>query len=84
MSHSEEEDQKAKLAVTPDETTDTGFSETICRNAAEISTETSEFSKETEVPKKRTITMTEKGLEFRSAVKEKLARAANKNFHVLG
>ena len=28
------------------------------------------------------MTMTEKGLEFRSAVKEKLARAANENFHV--
>ena len=37
MSHSEKEDQKAKLAVTPNETTDTVFGETICRNAAEIS-----------------------------------------------
>ena len=69
------------MPLHPDETTDTGFSETICRNAAEISTETSEFSKETELPEKRTITIAEKGLEFRSAVKEKLARAANKNFH---
>ena len=51
MSHSEKEDQKAKLAVTPNETTDTVFSETICRNAAEISVETSEFSKETEFRK---------------------------------
>jgi len=78
MSHSEKEDQKAKLAIT----TDTGFNETICRNNAEISAETSEFSKNTELPEKRTITTTEKGLEFCFAVKEKLARAANKNFHV--
>jgi len=39
MNHLEMVDQKAKLAITPDEMTDTGFTETICENAAENSAE---------------------------------------------
>ena len=83
MSLSQNVEEKPKLGVSPDQlqTTDTGFSETTYENAKENSAETTEFSEETMESETRSRTMTEKGLEFHSAVKEKLARTANKNFH---
>ena len=76
MSLSQNVEEKAKLGVSPDQTTDTGFSETTYENATENSAETTEFSEETKESETRSRTLTEKGLEFHSAVKEKLARAA--------
>ena len=81
MSHSQNEEQKTKLDVPPDETTDTGLSETLAKNDVERREQTLEISKPEELSETCSRTMTEKGFEFRSAAKEKSARTANKVFH---
>ena len=84
MSRSQSSEQSAKPDAPPDETLDTGFSETWEQNTANIA---ENEAKSTEIPEKgeeletRFRTMTKKGFEFRSAVKEKSARAAFKIFH---
>ena len=82
MSLTQNVEEKAKLSVSsPDQTTDTGFSATTYENAAENSTETTKFSEETKESETRSRTKTGTELEFHSVVKEKLVRAASKNFN---
>ena len=84
MSQPQSSEQSAKPDAPPDETLDTGFSETWEQNTANIA---ENEAKSAEIPEKgeesetRFRTMTKKGFEFRSAVKEKSARTAFKIFH---
>ena len=83
MRQSQSSKQSTKTRAPPDESLDTGFSK-IWERAIDIAeneakgTEVSEKGEESET---RFRTMTEKGFEFRSAVKEKSARATFKVFH---
>ena len=84
MSQSQNSEQNTKPDAPPDETRDTGFSETWPLNTiniAENQAKVSEIPEKGEESETRFRTMTEKGFEFRSAVKEKSARAAFKIFH---
>ena len=84
MSQSQNGDQSSKPDAPPDETLNTGFSETWEQNTTNI---TENQAKSSEIPEKgeesetRFQTMTEKGFEFCSMVKEKSARTAFKIFH---
>ena len=84
MSQPQSSEQSAKPDDPPDETLDTGFSETWEQNTANIA---ENEAKGAEIPEKgeesetRFRTMTKKGFEFRSAVKEKSAKTAFKIFH---
>ena len=76
MSHSQN-------SATPDETRNTGLSETLAQSTETIppdQAEGSEISEKGDTSETRSRTMTEKGFEFRSAVKENSAKAANKSF----
>lgn len=76
MSQLHNREKSTKTDVPPDETLDTGFSETW-----ENTTDIAENKAKSEELETRFPTMIEKGFEFRSAVKEKSARAAFKIFH---
>ncbi|KAK2549567.1 hypothetical protein P5673_029954, partial [Acropora cervicornis] len=87
MSHAQNSEQKTKLGALPDETSDTGFSETsetFAQSKDAIPPDQAEGSKiyeKSELSETCSRTMSEKGFEFRSAVKENSAKAANKSFH---
>lgn len=83
MSQLQNSEKSTKTDVPPDETLDTGFSETWEHNTdiGENKAKSEEIPKKGEVSETSFRTMTEKGFEFRSAVKEKSARAAFKIFH---
>jgi len=81
MSQSDREFEKAKTADLEDETTDIGFSETLLSKNINA-TNVTNLNKASGACSR---TMTKKGLELRSVVKEKLRLAANKAFteHVI-
>ena len=84
MSQSQNSDQSAKPDDPPDETLDTGFRETWEQNTTNIPenrAKSLEIPEKGEEPETHFRTMTEKGFEFRSAVKEKSPRTAFKIFH---
>lgn len=66
----------------PDETVDTGFGEMFTQGTIKEQELTLEKSKPEDLPKQtRARAMTKKSLDFRSAMKEKSAKTANKCFH---
>ena len=83
MRQSQSSKQSAKTRTPPDETLDTGFSEIWepAINITENEVKGTEISEKGEESETRFRTMTKKGFEFRSAVKEKSARATFKVFH---
>ncbi len=81
MSQSKSSEQSAKTDAPPEETFDTGFSETWELHTTENEAKGTKITKKGEELETRFRAMTENGFEFRSAVKEKSARAAFKTFH---
>ncbi|PFX28327.1 hypothetical protein AWC38_SpisGene6945 [Stylophora pistillata] len=87
MSHPQSNEQKTKLGALPDETSDAGFgenSENFAQSKDAIAPDQAEGLKiyeKSEPSETRSRTMTKRGFEFHSAVKESSAKTANKNFH---
>ena len=84
LRQSQNSDQSAKPDAPPDETLDTGLRKTWEQNTTNIpenQAKSSEIPEKGEESETHFRTMTEKGFEFRSAVKEKSARTAFKIFH---
>lgn len=82
-SQSQNSEKNTKTDIPTDETLDTCFCETWEHNTdiSENEAKSEEIPKKGEVSETRFRTMTKKGFKFRSAVKEKAARAAFKIFH---
>ena len=84
MDNSQNAQQKTNPGDTPDETSDTGFNETLAHNAhcTDHPENTALATPENgETSETRFRTMTEKGFQFRCELKEKSAKAAHKSFH---
>ena len=84
MDNSQNAQQKTNPGDTPDETSDTGFNETLAHNAhcTDHPENTALATPENgETSETRSRTMTEEGFQFRCELKEKLAKAAHKSFH---
>ena len=87
IDNSQNAQQKTNPGDTPetqDETTDTGFNETLAHNAhfTDHPENTALATpKNGETSETRSRTMTEKGFQFRCELKEKSAKAAHKSFH---
>ena len=84
MDNSQNAQQKTNPGDTPDETSDTGFNETLAHNAhcTDHPVNTALATPENgETSETRSRTMTEKGFQFRCELKEKSAKAAHKSFH---
>ena len=87
MDNSQNAQQKTNPGDTPeiqDETSDTGFNETLAHNTHftdHLENTALATPENGETSETRSRTMTEKGFQFRCELKEKSAKAAHKSFH---